>query len=90
MLQRAASISSEELFQSNQKLIEESESQKQIIAKLNNVINTLKFYDLDNVQNVESSDSLKLVDFIDNQTKEIIEINKEKDKLLVNLERQNQ
>ena len=90
MLQRAASISSEELFQSNQQLIEESESQKQIISKLNNVINTLKFYNLNEGQNVESSDSLKLVDFIDNQTKEIIEINKEKDKLLVNLERQNQ
>jgi len=90
MLQRAAAISSEELSQSNHQLIEESKSQKQIITKLNNVINTLKFYNLEEVQNVESSDSLKLVDFINNQTKEIIEINKEKDKLLENLERQNQ
>lgn len=89
MLQRAASISSDELYQSNQQLREESESQKEVITKLNNVINTLKFYDLDEVKNLESSDSLKLVDFIDNQTKEIIEINKEKDKLLANLEQQN-
>lgn len=90
MLQRAASISSEELFESNKQLRQESESQKEIILKLNNVINTLKFYDLEEVKNLETSDSLKLVDFIDNQTKEIININKQKDKLLASLEQQNQ
>ena len=90
MLQRAASISSEELFESNQQLREETEAQKEIISKLNNVIETLKFYDLDEVKNLESSDSLKLVDFIDNQTKEILEINKQKDKLVASLEQQNQ
>lgn len=90
MLQRAASISSEELFESNKQLRQESESQKEIISKLNNVINTLKFYELDDVKNIETSDSLKLVDFIDNQTKEIININKEKDKLVASLEQQNQ
>ncbi|PQJ77846.1 sensor histidine kinase [Polaribacter porphyrae] len=90
MLQRAASISSEELFESNKQLRKESTSQKEVISKLNNVINTLKFYGLDEAKNLEGSDSLKLVDFIDNQTKEIIEINKQKDKLLSNLERQNQ
>ncbi len=89
MLQRAASISSEELYQSNKKLREETESQKEIISKLNNVINNLKFYELDEVKNIESSDSLKLVDLIDNQTKEIIEINKQKDKLVASLEQQN-
>ncbi|MBU3011729.1 two-component sensor histidine kinase [Polaribacter vadi] len=90
MLQRAASISSEELFESNKKLKKESESQKEIISKLNNVINNLKFYELEEVNNHEDSDSLKLVDFIDNQTKEIIEINKQKDRLVANLEQQNQ
>ena len=90
MLQRAASISSEELFNSNKQLKEESESQKEIITKLNNVINTLKFYDLKVDQQSESKDSLKLVDYIESQTKEIIEINKQKDRLLSNLERQNQ
>ncbi|WP_397447014.1 ATP-binding protein [Polaribacter sp. R77954] len=90
MLQRAASISSEELFQFNKKLTEETESQKKVISKLNNVINTLKFYNLDEVKNIENSDSLKLADFIDNQTKDIIEINKEKDKLVRSLEKQNQ
>ena len=89
MLQRAASISSEELYQSNKKLRKETESQKEIISKLNNVINNLKFYELEEVKSIESSDSLKLVDLIDNQTKEIIEINKQKDKLLASLEQQN-
>ncbi|WP_339658557.1 ATP-binding protein [uncultured Polaribacter sp.] len=89
MLQRAASISSEELFNSNKQLREESESQKEIIAKLNNVINTLKFYDLKGNNNIEGQDSLELVDFIEHQTIEIIEINKQKDKLVLNLERQN-
>ncbi|APZ47577.1 sensor histidine kinase [Polaribacter reichenbachii] len=90
MLQRAASISSEELFQSNQKLKKESLAQREIISKLNNVINNLKFYELDDVKNHDALDSLKLVDFIDNQTKEIIEINKQKDKLVASLEQQNQ
>ncbi len=90
MLQRGTKISSEELFESNKQLRKETASQKEIISKLNNVINTLKFYDLDEVKNVESSDSLKLVDFIDNQTKEIIEINKQKDLLVSSLEKQNQ
>lgn len=89
MLQRAASISSEELFNSNKQLREESEAQKEVIEKLNNVINTLKFYDLKVDNNLEGQDSLELVDFIENQTKEIIEINKQKDKLVLNLERQN-
>ncbi len=90
MLQRATTISSEELFNANKKLKEESDSQKVIIDKLKNLIDTLKFYDLESDQLLENSDSLKLVDFIDNQTKEIIKINQQKDKLLDNLEKQNQ
>jgi len=90
MLQRAVTISSEELFESNKQLKEETQSQKNIISKLNNVLNTLKFYELEEVNNLESTDSLKLVDFIDHQTKEIIEINKEKDKLVASLVKQNQ
>lgn len=90
MLQRAASISSEELFDSNRQLRKESESQKEIIDKLKSVIDRLKIYDLDADKTLEDFDSLKLVDFIDNQTKEIVEVNKLKDKLVTNLERQNQ
>ena len=92
MLQRATAISSEELFQANQKLEKESDSQKEVIEKLKEVINTLKFYDLDNKNSIEDTDldSLELVDFIDNQTKKIIKINQQRDQLLQSLERQNQ
>jgi light-regulated signal transduction histidine kinase (bacteriophytochrome) len=90
MLQRATAISSQELFNANKQLLEETESQKNIIAKLKSVIDKLKFYDLDIDLPIESTDSLKLVDFIDNQTKEIIKINRQKDKLVKSLERQNQ
>ncbi|WP_288956434.1 ATP-binding protein [uncultured Polaribacter sp.] len=89
MLQRATKISSDELFNVNQQLTKETESQKQVITKLEGVIDKLKFYDLDNDRPLESSDSLKLADFIDNQTKEIIKINQQKDKLVQSLERQN-
>lgn len=92
MLQRATTISSDELFQANQKLEKESDSQKEVITKLKEVINTLKLYDLETKNTIENTDldSLELVDFIDNQTKKIIKINKQRDRLLQNLERQNQ
>ncbi|AXG68811.1 phytochrome-like protein cph1 [Kordia sp. SMS9] len=92
MLQRATAISSEELFEANAQLQNESEAQKKIIEKLKNVIDTLKSYELtdDETQEDITSDSLRLVDLIDNQTKEILQINKQRDKLLANLERQNQ
>ena len=90
MLQRATTISSEELFNANRKLKEESNSQKIIIDKLKNLVDTLKFYDLEEDNTIENFDTLKLVDFIDNQTKEIIKINKQKDTLLRKLKLQNQ
>ncbi|MGH1385052.1 sensor histidine kinase [Kordia sp.] len=92
MLQRATAISSEELFEANQQLHKESDAQKEIIQKLKNVIDTLKSYELSNgeTREKEESESLHLVDIIDNQTKEILQINQQRDKLLANLERQNQ
>jgi light-regulated signal transduction histidine kinase (bacteriophytochrome) len=90
MLQRATKISSEELFDANEKLKEETNSQRKVIEKLKSVIDTLKFYGLEQNNPIENSDSLKLVDFIDNQTKEIIKINQQKDSLLKSLEQQNQ
>jgi signal transduction histidine kinase len=92
MIQRAMSISSDELFTANRQLQKEASEQKQLIDKLKNVINTLKFYDLKEgnaIENLDLSGS-KLVDFIDNQTKEIIEINKQKEFLLNELAHQNQ
>lgn len=92
MIQRAMTISSTELFEANRKLQNEAKEHKELIYKLKNVINTLKFYDLDEnkkTENIELSGA-SLVDFIDNQTKEIVEINKQKESLLNELAYQNQ
>ncbi|MFY7671060.1 sensor histidine kinase [Tenacibaculum sp. MEBiC06402] len=90
MLQRATTISSEELSVATEKLKRETSAQKVIIEKLKTVINTLKFYELEEDKSLEDSGSVKLIDFINEQTKEIIKINQEKDKLLKYLKRQNQ
>lgn len=92
MIQRAMSISSEELYAANRKLQKEAEEQKEVIKKLKSVIDTLKFYNLkeeDKTENVELTGS-NLVDFIDNQTKEIVQMNKQKQDMLNELAHQNQ
>jgi len=92
MIQRAMSISSGELFTANRQLQKEAKEQKELIDKLKDVIDTLKFYDLNEhnqTENIELSGS-NLVDFIDNQTKEIVQINKQKESLLNELAYQNQ
>lgn len=92
MQQRAMGISSDELFMANQQLREESNAQQEVIDKLKRVIETLKFYELPQQENPDNVDldGLKLVDFIDNQTKQIVEINKQREKLLDELAYQNQ
>ena len=92
MIQRAMSISSDELYSANRKLQEEAKDQKELIDKLKDVINTLKFYNLKEDEKADAVElkSTDLVDFIDNQTKEIIEMNKQKESLLNELAHQNQ
>lgn len=92
MLQRAMSISSEELFEVNKELKEKAASQKQVIDKLNNVIQTLKVYDLPQSEDSLKigSDSYSLVELIDKQTKEILAIDKQREELLSELSHQNQ
>jgi signal transduction histidine kinase len=92
MQQRAMSISSEELFDANEKLKTEAESQKEVIVKLKHVLETLKFYKLpeDNALNDVDLDGSKLVDFIDGKTREIVEINKQREALVNELAHQNQ
>lgn len=91
MQQRAMSISSDELFIANEQLQHEAAAQLKVINKLKRVIETLKFYQLpqgDTIENLDL-DGLKLVEFIDNQTKKIVEMNKQREKLLGELEHQN-
>ena len=92
MQQRAMVISSEELFEANKQLKVDAKSQQEVIDKLKHVVETLKFYKLpeQEVKDNSNLDGSKLVDFIDNQTTEIVKINKQREKLLKNLAHQNQ
>lgn len=92
MLQRAMTISSEELFVANQKLQKEAQQQQELINKLKNVINTLKVYDLtdNSAPNITELSGLSLVNYLDTQTKDIIEINAQREKVLQKLAEQNQ
>ena len=92
MQQRAMAISSEELFIANEQLKQEAIAQKEVIDKLKHVIETLKFYELPDHKSLDNVDldGSKLVDFIDNQTKEIVKMNKQREKLLEELGHQNQ
>jgi signal transduction histidine kinase len=92
MQQRAMTISSNELFEANQQLKNEAIAQQEVIDKLKHVVETLKFYKLPEQQNTDHTDldSSKLVDFIDNQTTEIVKINQQREKLLGELAHQNQ
>lgn len=93
MLQRSMQLSSEELFAANKKLEKEAKAQQEVIDKLKHVIETLKFYELpENIasKNNADLDGLKLINFIDNQTKEIIKINQQRENLMSELEHQNE
>lgn len=92
MIQRTMEISSEELYEANEKLSNEGKQQKELIQKLQKVINTLKLFNLND--NIEIKglelDGTKLVDYINNQASQLVDINNEQQKLLNELELQNQ
>jgi len=92
MIQRAMAISSDELYTANKKLQDEASEQKRVIEKLKSVIDTLKFYNLKEDEKTENAEltGSNLVDFIDNQTKEIVKMNKQKQSMLNELAHQNQ
>lgn len=86
MSQRAMKISSNELFDANQKLREEAESQKKIINSLDYVIDFLNL----KPNNKDLSPVVDFAQHIEKQSKEIIRINKQREDLLKNLELKNQ
>ncbi|NHM07422.1 GHKL domain-containing protein [Flavobacterium sp. CYK-4] len=86
MLQRAMKISSDELYAANQKLREESESLKDINRNLESILNSMNL----EVDKFSNTNKLKSSEYIKQQAAEIIKINKQREELLVNLEKQNQ
>lgn len=81
--QRAAKISSDELFEANSKLREDAKNQKKIIKSLNYVVRVLKLKPFDNED--EMSKTVDLTNFIEEQSKEILRVNRQREDLLKNL-----
>ncbi len=91
MVQRATTISSEELFRVNAQLREEMVAQKNLIAKLKKVLNTFNAFKLPETdEKDEKGDSSELIDLISSQTQQILAMNEQKEKLLSDLSRQNE
>jgi light-regulated signal transduction histidine kinase (bacteriophytochrome) len=86
ILQHSMKISSDELYEANQKLRDEADSLKEINKNLEFILNSMN---LDSNNNQTIID-LNTSDYIKGQTIEIIKINKQREELLYSLEKQNQ
>ena len=86
MLQRAMKISSDELFEANQKLREEAESLKEVNKNLEFILNSMGLDE----GNLSKATDFNSSAYIKQQSIEIIKINKQREELLLNLEKQNQ
>ena len=85
LLQRAMKISSDELFAANQKLRDEAESLKEVNRNLEFI---LKSMSLDGII-ASKMDSFDSSEYIKQQSIEIVKINKQREELLLDLEKQN-
>jgi len=86
ILQSAMKISSDELYEANQKLRNEADSLKEINKNLEFILNSMN---LDSDQ-LEELDELNTSDYIKKQTIEIVKSNRQREELLRSLEKQNQ
>lgn len=91
MTQRAMKISSDELFEANKQLREESQRQQALLTRLQTVIN--KVHPLDNgldPEDRQAFEETKLADYISQQAEQLIQVNKDQELLLTELASQNQ
>jgi signal transduction histidine kinase len=86
ILQSAMKISSDELYEANQKLRNEADSLKEINKNLEFILNSMN---LDS-EEIDELDDLNTSDYIRKQTIEIVKSNRQREELLRNLEKQNQ
>lgn len=86
ILQSAMKISSDELYEANQKLRNEADSLKEINTNLEFILNSMN---LDS-EAIYELDDLNTSDYIRKQTIEIVKSNRQREELLRNLEKQNQ
>lgn len=84
MLQRAMKISSDELYEANEKLREEARNLKDINVNLETILSAM------NLQMTENDGAFDPVGYIRKQSDEIIRINRQREALVHSLEMQNQ
>lgn len=84
MLQRAMKLSSDELFQANTKLREETQLLKEVNNSFKQVLNSL------NNVSTPFEDEIIVAEHISKQAMEIVEISKQREQLMMDLEQQNQ
>ncbi|TLP76788.1 sensor histidine kinase [Maribacter sp. ACAM166] len=94
MLYRATTMSSDELFEANKKLEKEAVQQKNILSSLDNAIRSLtenlNDKELFGLNVKDEFNTEYLAKYISNLADQVAEMTSEKDKLLKNLEAQNQ
>ncbi|EZH73592.1 histidine kinase [Aquimarina atlantica] len=92
MLQRAMSISSKELFDANQKLQQEAEQQKKVIASLTDatrILQSITFKNMKEGKNGNELSGIELAVMIEEQAVQISKIEKQRELLLKDLEKSN-
>ncbi|AXT52599.1 GHKL domain-containing protein [Aquimarina sp. BL5] len=94
MLQRAMSISSQELFDANIQLTEEAKQQRLVIERLNDAIKTLRSIDnkkdTEVATNIEDLTGIELATLIEEQAAKISDFEKQRAKMLKDLEKSNE
>lgn len=92
MTQRAMKISSDELFNANKLLRQETQQQQALLTRLQNVINTVRPIEgaTGSLKTQKILEGANLADYISSQAEQLIEVNKNQEKLLDELALQNQ
>ena len=86
MLHRAIKLSSDELYEANQKLRDEADSLKIVNRNLESILNNMSL----NKSKDNQTEDFNSLDYIKELSVEIVRINRQREELLVDLERQNQ
>lgn len=92
MLQRAMSISSEELFEVNLRLKKETKQQQKVIARLEKATKVLERVSIQNSGGKKNTslNGIELAELIEKQAKQISKIEKQRKKIFKDLEKSNQ
>lgn len=91
MTQRAMKISSDELFEANKSLREETRQQRSLLLRLQTVINTVQPESSDgDKESYSINGSKNIAEYISEQAEQLIKVNKNQEKLLEELALQNQ